>query len=446
MGGLYCGIDIGSTNIKVLIVDEEGNDLWVRSVPSPRRNDGIGVVTDGLELVAALEALLLAGWRDVAKGKPFAALATAGIGEDGFCVSSDMRPRGLAIPWFDRRDAAEAQRLSNSAAGKAHPEINFAFTSAAAKWLWLRQHRPSELAGNDPWVALADFPAAWWTRRPFMSATLQPRTGVFDVFTRQWIPALLAEAQAPVLPPGIAAGGVVGTLQQPELIAAGVADRNTLIVSGGHDHPIATSAVMRLEPKARIDSIGTANAMLGETEHPAPGAAKAGIDLTLPARGGPGIAALGPIEFTVPMLKAFGSEDAIRAVLDLPAIPGQPSLRAPTIADALAAPDPARHRQVIEAVSLEARRFLEAMARVGIARGPIYAMGGWTRSRALMELRASMFGETITAVHEPELTALGAALFAIEAATGACPDFMRHRAKETIAPRKDWMDVYAAWT
>jgi xylulokinase len=76
---------------------------------------------------------------------------------------------------------------------------------------------------------------------------------------------------------------------------------------------------------------------------------------------------------------------------------------------------------VIEAVSVEARDFFRAMKRVGITDGPIYATGGWARSRALMELRASLFGETITVLHEPELTALGAALFAMEAATGHCP-------------------------
>lgn len=442
---MYCGVDVGSTNIKVLFIDEAGGDLWVKSVPSPRRHDGVGVVTDGRELIAALEDLLIEGWRAVGKGKPISAIATTGIGEDGFCVAPDFTPRGLAIPWFDHRDRAEAEALRLSAEGRAHPQINFAFSTAAAKWLWLRQHRPEALAGDDPWVTLTDYPAVWWARRVYICNTLMPRTGVYDVFTRDWIPELLNRAKAPRLPEGLVSGSVIGTLQPGPLRSAGAGSANTLIVVGGHDHPIASNAIMRLNPLARIDSIGTANALFAETQTPAPQAATAGIDLTVPVRGGPGIGVIGPIEFAVPLRQSLGDDAEIKAFLAQGTIPGAPAATAPTIAEALADNSEHRHRRVIEAVSIEARDFLRAMKRVGIADGPIYATGGWARSRALMEQRASLFGETITVLHEPELTALGAALFAMEAATGNMPDAMKARSTDVIEPRRDWMDAYAQW-
>lgn len=62
-----------------------------------------------------------------------------------------------------------------------------------------------------------------------------------------------------------------------------------------------------------------------------------------------------------------------------------------------------------------------------------------------MELRASIYGEVVTAIHEPELTALGAALFAAEAVLGQSPDFMKSRTTEVIEPRADWMAVYSQW-
>lgn len=442
---MFCGVDVGSTNIKALFIDEGGQDLWVKSVPSPRRHDGHGVVTDGMELITALEELIIEGWRAAGKGKPIAAIATTGIGEDGFCLDHDFMPRGAAIPWFDHRDKAEAAQLLASAEGKAHPWINYAFSTAAAKWLWLRKHRPEAISGNDPWITLTDFPAVWWARRKFICTTLIPRTGVYDVFKRQWIPELLRKAEAPPLPEGLVAGTIVGTVVPGPLRQAGAADANTLVVVGGHDHPIASNAIMRIEPLARIDSIGTANALFAETVTPAPGAATAGIDLSLPVRGGPGISVIGPIEFSVPMRQAFGNDDAVKAYLAAPHLPGEPARTAPTIAGALADTSADHHRRVIEAVSVEARDFFRAMTRVGIADGPMYATGGWARSRALMELRASLFGEPITAVHEPELTALGAALFALEAATGRLPDAMKTRATEVIDPRKDWMEIYKGW-
>lgn len=445
MAGLFCGVDVGSTNIKALFIDEEGRSLWVKSVPSPRRHDGVGIVTDGLELMDHLDALVIEGWRVVGKGKPLAALATTGIGEDGFCIDDDFKPRGFAIPWFDHRDKAEAETLRLSPEGRAHPQINFAFSTAAAKWLWLRQHRAETLVGNDPWVTLTDFPAVWWARRKYICATLMPRTGVYDVFTRDWIPELLARAQAPRLPEGLPAGTIVGTVQPGALRQAGAASANTLVVVAGHDHPIASSAIMRINPLARIDSIGTANAMFAETTAPTQTAATAGIDLSLPVRGGPGIAALGPIEFAIPLRQVIGDDAAVKAYLSRDTLPGSPSAGPPTLTSALADNSEHRNRRVIEAVSHEANDFLKAMRRVGIADGPIYATGGWARSRALMELRASIYGEVVTAIHEPELTALGAALFAAEAVLGQSPDFMKSRTTEVIEPRADWMAVYSQW-
>ena len=47
----------------------------MKSVPSPRRHDGHGVVTDGVELITALEALVIEGWKAIGKGKPIRAIA-----------------------------------------------------------------------------------------------------------------------------------------------------------------------------------------------------------------------------------------------------------------------------------------------------------------------------------------------------------------------------------
>ncbi len=445
MSGLFCGIDIGSTNIKVLLMDGAGRTVWVRSVPAPRRHDAFGVVTEGRELVTALEELIIAGWHDVGRGKPLAAIASAGIGEDGFCVDDDLLPMGLAIPWFDKRDRQEAEELGTSAAARYFPAINFAFATTAAKWLWLSRHRPEEINRNATWVTLTDYPLVWWSGSAFISATLQPRTGIFDVFTRLFIPDLVEASRAPRLPKALDAGHIAGQVTRGSLLAAGAADARTLCVAGGHDHPVASSVILRLNAAARIDSIGTANAMFAETVQPKPGAATAGIDLSLPVRGGVGISALGPIEFSVPLLSAFGNEMIVRELLAVKRISGAPLARPLSVADAAATEAGVRLRYLLEALTWEALLFLRRMTAIGIAEGPIFATGGWAQSRALMELRASIFGESITIIHEPELTALGAALFAAEAVDGAVPNFMQFRNSRTIEPVADWVKVYADW-
>jgi sugar (pentulose or hexulose) kinase len=39
MSALTCGVDIGSTNVKVTLVDERARAIWTRAVPTPRLPD-----------------------------------------------------------------------------------------------------------------------------------------------------------------------------------------------------------------------------------------------------------------------------------------------------------------------------------------------------------------------------------------------------------------------
>lgn len=434
MSGLICGVDIGSTNLKALLLDGEGRTRWVKIVATPRLNDGLGVVSDAKGIVAALEGLIIEGWREVGGGAPVAVIATTGIGEDGIGVTANLEPLGHAIAWFDRRAAGDAQALSRLHDVERFPAARIDFIATASKWHWLRRERPLELAAARHWITLTDYPAVCWTGRPFISETLAARTGCYDVFAREWIEEFLVGSGAPPLPPVLKAGTVVGTMAGGALVTAGAADRSTLAVVGGHDHLIASSAIRRIEPDARVDSLGTANGTYGEVADPRPGMAWPGLDVSVPVAGGPGVSLFGVVEFAVALREACSDDAAIRAILSEPAIPGQPNAAETDLTS--------RVRRVLERTALQSREHFEAMARAGVPRGPLFATGGLSRSHALVELRASMFGEAVNVIDEPELTALGAALFAGQGAFGQAPDFARHHKRHIVEPRPDWMRIY----
>ena len=182
----------------------------------------------------------------------------------------------------------------------------------------------------------------------------------------------------------------------------------TVIAAGGHDHPIASSAIQRINPQARINSMGTANAIYGETRDLHPDLAGSNLDASVPALGGPGISLIGITEFSATLLESFGGESAVRNYLALPHLPEAGT----------GGGEASRLRTVLEDLALQARHYLLAMDKAGVPPGPIFATGGWSRSVALMELRASVFGAAVTVIDEPELAGLGAALLAQEAATG----------------------------
>ena len=62
MSALSCGVDIGSTKVKMTLVDECDHALWTKAVPTPRLPDNGGVATDALLLVAMIEELIVTGW------------------------------------------------------------------------------------------------------------------------------------------------------------------------------------------------------------------------------------------------------------------------------------------------------------------------------------------------------------------------------------------------
>ena len=184
---IVCGVDIGTTNLKVVVADAAGRLLAQVSQPAPRREQDGVPVTDPGALLAFVETMIAQAWREAGAVEPIAAIATAGVGEDGFLVDSNLRPRSNAIPWFDGRAAAEAEELETSHPSQLRTGLTFEPTRTAAKWLWLSRHTlPTE---NAVWLALTDFPLAAWSGKPFISKTLAARTACYAHALRG--PALL---------------------------------------------------------------------------------------------------------------------------------------------------------------------------------------------------------------------------------------------------------------
>jgi xylulokinase len=416
---LFCGIDVGTTNLKVLLLDESGKTLWVKSVPAPHLHDGLGVVTDAKALLATVEGLIIDGWKVVGQGRVIAAISSSGIGEDGVATDANLKPLGHAIQWNDRRGEGFAATLGETETAKRHPAIAFDFTTSAGKWAWLQAHKPAELSGAKHWLTMTDYALATWSGSAFMSATLAPRAGCYDVFTRAWIPDLLKKSHAPPLPKLIEAGGIVGTMQSGALTTSGAANANTLLVAGGHDHLIAASAVRRILKDARIDSMGTANATYGETATLKPDQDTQGLYVTLPISGARGAAVIGMTEFSVTLGKHVDDVGALYKSL----------LTIRNINDI-----PAHIRNTLQAMAHQTNSYWSAMTSTGVPVAPIYAMGGWSRCPALMQMRANVFGEPITVVDEPEMVAMGAALFAAEA-TGQTPTFSAANHSHVVEPQ-----------
>jgi xylulokinase len=450
MSALNCGVDIGSTNVKVTLVDECGQAIWTKAVATPRLPDNGGVATDALQLVATIEEMIITGWRLHGRSLPLRAIAAAGIGEDGVGVGLDLVPTGLAIPWFDERAARQAEGLQRTSRYAAQAGLAIDSSRTAAKWLWLRQNRPAELLSSAFWIALTDYPAVAWTGRAFMSETLAARTACYDVYARCWIESLLKAAGAPALPPVVRAGAVLGNVRKGPLRESGAASASTVVTAGGHDHPIAAATIRRLHPDALVDSMGTANLVYGETTKVTEPRLDPYLAFSVPSMGDAGLSCLGVFELAAAIQPLRRPIDLVQRLLASERITGIPRDRPIPIPGSTELvvrsgdePTEVDVRAGLEAATFYARRMFDQILATGAKPAPIFATGGWARSHAFIELRASIFGQPLIVVDEPELTAIGAALIAGEGATGVARSFGKGLTLRKIEPVAAWIEPYA---
>lgn len=432
MPPVFCGVDLGSSNVKVLLLDGDGRVLARQARKTPRVVEDGGVATDAEALLGLVETLMVTAFQEAGLRSPLAAVAVAGVGEDGVPVDNRGRALDRAIPWFDRRAEPLAAEMAARVPWRDAPlPVALDYSRTAAKWAWARENRADALVQAASWVALTDYPAARWLGRTFMSESLAARTACWHVGQRHWMSDLLADCGAPPLPEVVAGGTVLGHLRSPRLAAAGVVGSDTLVVAGGHDHPIAAFAIRQRHPTAIIDSMGTAELIYAEIPEGAGQPPPHPYFAFSRPVWGRGIACLGVTELSgalEPLLQDNGDLGRdFRAIMAGNPVPGTPG-EGPAV------------RACLEKVTQGTARRLAALAALGVPLGPLFTGGGWARSDSFLALRASMFGQDVHTVAETELSAFGAAVLAARA-TGAAPPL--NFAERTIPPDQAWARLYA---
>ena len=427
MGGVgrvpvVCGVDVGTTNTKVVALDAEGFVVARASRPTPRDAEGLWI--DARALFDAIEEMVVQ-----ACGQRYRvhAICAAGVGEDGVLVDVELQPLTKALAWFDPR----RQSIFRELRPELHDDDSFDADSDPVRslvgWKWSREQAMPGTAHR--WVALADLAGVQWTGRAFLSDTLASRTGAWRSSDRTWATdrVELTLGSAELLPPVIPTGDVIGELDSPLLLSSGVISPGALAVAGGHDHPIGGWGVDQMVPGAILDSMGTAEVVVAQSRLAATSRTNY-VDLA------PGIRSTGTTLLRVEELARnveWASQDpevasCIRDVLSGSAapepvldggffIPGQRGGGRPSYA--LDAPSDPRGRAsaVLGALAHVGREAVDAV-RDGLAEGAeVRLAGGWVRSPGWMDIKSTINGYRTVAILEPEVTAVGAAMLAAKA-------------------------------
>ena len=417
-----CGVDIGSTNTKVVAIAPDGTVVSHAARPTPRDAQGLSI--DVAVLLRGIDQMLAEVCSETYE---IHAICAAGIGEDGVLVDANLCPLAPPLTWFDPR----RQGIFGTLQPYLHLDVTLDAdddpTRAIVGWAWSREQPGTDAA--TAWVAVTDLASVRWTGRPFLSDTLASRTGAWRSTDRSWDldRVGLTLGSTDLLPTVVAAGEIVGELVSPLLGAAGLLAGDAVVVAGGHDHPIGGWGVDQLVPGVILDSMGTAEVAVVQSTRPRP-ARQDSVDLAPGIRSG-GTTLLRVEEITRnvdwatrdPAIALHIREILAGSVSPLPVlesgyfIPGKRGGGRPAFASDAPGDPRARASAVLGAIAEIGRDAVAALQDSVMSDREVRLAGGWSRYPGWLKIKAAVNGFQAIPIAEPEVTAVGAALLAATA-------------------------------
>jgi len=477
---LLVGVDFGTTHIRALVVSLDGTVIASGSAPTPIDHPRPGRAEHDPEALwlATVVALRQATAQLDNPGR-IAGLAVASVGEAGVPLDATGHPAYPAMAWFDTRAEAECEDLTATVGADRMARLTGCGSNSMFslyKLLWLRQHVPEAYGRTTRWLNMADY-LAW--RLCGVAATdysLASRTHALDLAKGAWAEDLLREAHIdPSLFQPLTANGTALGPVTPEAASATGLPRHCVVGVGGHDHIVGALAAGAWQTGTLLNSLGTAEALLLALDRPVAGTrlAQAGY-----AQGAMMLDR--PYYYLVAGNFTSGaSVDWLHRVVgaDIPhetlideassvaagsnGVHFLPTLRVgnPPHPDSMARgsflglfPEATRgvlYRAVLEGLAYETRQMLDGKLEGGDAPKieRIRAIGGLSRNRLLMAIKATVFDRPITVLDMAESTGLGAAILGGLAA-GVFPDVETAlkglKCRETeIVPNRSQTETYA---
>lgn len=281
MQTLVAGLDLGSTGIKLLVLDDQGHEVVLSRTDTPWQEDPTGsIVLTEEALLAAVHEVLGDAARQLAARHPDAdpveVLSVTGMGESGFLLGPDDRVLAPAFAWFDLsgQDAVDAlpQDLRDEFAGRTG--LPWGVQVSAAKIAHLRDLGTPVAAAR--WLSLPEFVVHALGGPVVAERSLAARTGLLQVEDGRVWPELLAHLGVgdQIVPELVDAGTPVGRTDPARVPAAFAGSRLSI---AGHDHLVSSltgddgsdGESHNTSPEARYHvSLGTAEVLLRVIDTP----------------------------------------------------------------------------------------------------------------------------------------------------------------------------------
>lgn len=264
---LLLGLDVGTSHCKAGLFDTRGTALAIATRETVAHLDDHGYYAYQPDEIWRTVRTCIREVTEQCQPLHIACVGISSFAEAGLMVDRTTgQPLSDFIPWFDRRSTPQAQFLQTQANPLAlfcntgqHPN----FKHSLAKLLWIARQEPHQRM-EGIWLSAADYIAYRLTGSFATDPTLASRTLAYRIDTQSWdtdwirhlgfrdslFPTVLPSGH----PCGTASGQAVRDLGLPDGIPVAVC---------GHDHICAAFAAGILNSGDALDSVGTAETLMG---------------------------------------------------------------------------------------------------------------------------------------------------------------------------------------
>ncbi len=467
------GLDLGTSSVKTVLFDLDGNVLAAAQGDYPTRRPHPGWAEQDPEawweaVVATVRQVVrVANMQPVAVGIASQSSAVVAVSPEGRV----LRP---ALLWLDRRAQAQCEEISQTV-----PEADFVRlcgnrldpSYVLPKLLWLRRHEP-QVYDQARWFLHANgFLAYRLTGTASTDLTEGGMSLLYDMSASDWSPELLTRFDLPAerLPPMCEPTQVVGTVSAKAAKETGLAE-GLPVVAGAMDLLAAATGAGVLTPGQSFLVLGTAAVLAAVIPEPQPHPDLQMHNHALPGRwvhaanvdfGGAVLGWLRSVLGQAGAQLSFADMASLAEatypqpsdLLFLPYLVGQ---RAPLWDDhcrggflGLQPEHTAGHliRAVLEGTALALGRVQALQENVhGRTLEEIRITGGPSALPLVNQIVADVTGRSVLVMDAPEVTCHGAALLAgLGAGLYRSPEDLGQviRVKQRFEPRAEWHERYA---
>ena len=432
---MYVGIDLGSTNIKAAVYDEQFNLIDRQSRPVEYIRDHGFVEFDAYaycqELIGLLEDMVRQNAiRNIRQ------IAFTGQAESLVVLGADGKPLMNAISWMDERSTAECdllvQKFDAATCEAVTGQMAVLPTWPATKILWLKSNRPDVYDNAATYMLLKDYVVYFFTGKKMADMSIATFSFYFDIYQKKYWSEMLdaigvKESQLPALcEPCTIAGELLGELsaklglEAPCRVNVGTLDHFAGMVGTGNTAPggitLSTGTVMALtamcgQPTPKSCGIAMHYGFLPDTYVMLPVAESGGVSLEWFRR-----SCMPGMDYDE-MNRVLAQREA-NELLFLPYLVGTNSPEFDTEANGVFWGLRQEHDAidmagaVMEGVSFVLRKNCDYIAKNGVAPTSIIATGGGAKSAFWCQLHADITGLPVCIPKEKEAACLGAAMIA----------------------------------